>query len=403
MRFPAPPPWQRELVTVGVTGTNGKTTTTTYVARALGALGKPVPLATTIGKFLDEEKLDVPKGYPGFLQVMQRGHDAGSTHAAAEYTSEALGLGFAIAWPAKVGVFTNLTRDHMDAHGSAEHYLACKAQLFAHLLPDGAAVLNACDPAGELLAQVLAPSTTMLTYAAPSRGKPWCRATVVLEKVDIGPDGTTIELAWSGAVTDGPKRLTVGAAGDIFAENAVAALLAAHAAGVHLDAAARAIEACVAPPGRFEVVTSERVLVAVDYAHTPDALLRTVSTARALARSPGATVTVVFGAGGDRDKGKRPLMGAAASGADRIILTNDNPRSESPKAIAESIRSGIKKGPEVTVELDRKRAIERAIERARPGDVIVIAGKGHERGQVIGSTVHPFSDVDTARAALRLR
>ncbi len=401
-RFPAPPPWQRDLVTVGVTGTNGKTTTTTYIAKALRTLDKPVPRATTLGKFLDDEELDVPRGYPGFLEVMTRGHDRGATHAAAEYTSEALGLGFAIAWPSKVGVFTNLTRDHMNAHGSAEHYLACKAQLFAHLLPGGAAVLNACDPAGELLAQVLAPSTPTLTYAATSRGKPWCEPTVSLTKADIGPNGTTIELGWASTV-DGPKGLTLRAAGEIFAENAMAALLAAHAAGVPLDAAARAIEACEAPPGRFEVVASEGAIVVVDYAHTPDALLRTVRTARSLARAEGGTVTVVFGAGGDRDKGKRPLMGAAASGADRVILTNDNPRTESPKAIVESIRSGIKKGPEVIVELDRKRAIESAVARARPGDVVVIAGKGHERGQVVGSTVHPFSDVEAVEAALRLR
>ena len=399
---PSPPSWHASLTTVGVTGTNGKTTTTTFVAAALGAPGHPVPRVTTIGRFLDDEPLDVPEGYAGFLETMRRGLAAGATHAAAEYTSEALGVGgLALAWPCKVAVFTNLTRDHLDAHGSAEHYLASKAQLFAHLLPEGTAVLNASDPAGELLAQVLPDGTRLVTYASPLRGKPWCEPTVTIERADPTPRGTEIALRW-GASGDKPRALSIRGVGAIFAENAVAALLAAEAAGAPLADAAARLSSSPAPPGRFEIV-AERPCTIVDYAHTPDALARTLQTARTLAQASGGKLTVVFGAGGDRDKGKRPQMGAAATAADRVVLTSDNPRSESPAAIARVIAAGIGRGPEVQIELDRRRAIEQTIRSASPEDVIVIAGKGHEEGQLVGGVVRPFSDAAVVRTAVRLR
>ncbi|MBL9022236.1 MAG: UDP-N-acetylmuramyl-tripeptide synthetase [Myxococcales bacterium] len=400
---PSPPPWHTNLTTVGVTGTNGKTTTTTFVAAALRALGHPVPRVTTVGRFLDEEPLSVAEGYAGFLETMRRGIAAGATHAAAEYTSEALGVGgLALAWPCKVAVFTNLTRDHFDAHGSAEHYLASKAQLFAHLLPGGAAVLNASDPAGELLGQVLPEGTRLLTYGSPARGEPWCAPTVTIERAEPTALGTEITLRWSGALAARPASLRIRAVGAIFAENAVAALLAAEAAGAPFDEAAQCLATCPAPPGRFEVV-AEQPCVVVDYAHTPDALARTLQTARTLATATGGKLTVVFGAGGDRDKGKRPQMGAAATAADRVLLTSDNPRSEKPADIARAIRAGIGRGPEVIVELDRRRAIETAVARAAPEDVVVIAGKGHEEGQIVAGRVSPFSDVEVVRTSVRLR
>jgi UDP-N-acetylmuramoyl-L-alanyl-D-glutamate--2,6-diaminopimelate ligase len=384
-----------------VTGTNGKTSTVTFVAAMLRALGPPVPSVTTLGRFLDGEPLETAEGYAGFLETMRRGFERGARAAAIELTSEALGLGFAVAWPCRVGVFTNLTRDHFDAHGSAEHYLACKAQLFAHLPAGGAAVLNACDPAGALLAEVVPPGARVLTYAVASRGAPWADATVAATRVDVSLAGTTVELAWRDRPPgDAPDRLVSRAIGEVFAENALAALLAALAAGVAPADAARALAACPAPRGRFEPVC-ERPYGVVDYAHTPDAVARTVATARAVVggRGAGGRVIMVLGAGGDRDRGKRPLMGAAAAGADRVVFTSDNPRGEDPAAICAALRSGAPAGADAIVELDRARAIERAVAEAAPEDLVVVAGKGHERGQIVGTTVRPFSDIEALRAA----
>jgi len=401
-RPPSPPNWHGQLTTVGVTGTNGKTTTTAFVAAALRTLGRPVPRLTTVGKFLDDERLEVPEGYDGFLETMRAGLRAGATHAAAEYTSEALKLGIALAWPVEVATFTNLTRDHLDAHGSAEDYLTSKAQLFAHLSPGGTAVINACDAAGELLAQVVPAGTRVLTFASSARGEAWCEPTVRAESVRPTAVGTDVRLVWSAPEPGAPGALSLRSIGDVFVENAMAGLLAAHAAGADLAAAAGAIASCPAPPGRFEVVATSPCVV-VDYAHTPDALARTVETARAIAAPPGGKVAVVFGAGGDRDRGKRPQMGAAASRADRVWLTSDNPRSEDPAEIARAVRAGVAAAPRVEVELDRRLAIERAVREAAPDDVVVIAGKGHERGQIVGAEVRPFSDVEVAAAAVRLR
>ncbi len=398
----APPSWHGQLTTVGVTGTNGKTTTTRFVAAALGSLGRPVLRLTTVGNFLDEERLEVAAGYPGFLDTMRRGLDAGASHAAAEYTSEALAVGFVQAWPAAIAVFTNLTRDHLDAHGSAEHYLASKAQLFAHLPPEGAAVLNAHDAAGELLREVLPAGARTLTYGVASRGEAWTESTVTAREVRLDVHGTSAELAWRDRAPPGaPSRMRLRAVGEVYVENALAALLAAHAAGAELGGALERIEAASPPPGRFEIVATEPCVV-VDYAHTPDALARAVAAARSLT-AEGGRVAVVFGAGGDRDKGKRPQMGAAASAADRVVLTTDNPRTEDPKEIARAIRAGLSAGPDVIVELDREQAIRGAIGWAKAADVVVVAGKGHERGQIVGGVTRPFSDVETVRAALRLR
>ncbi len=387
------------MTTVGVTGTNGKTSTTTLVAAALRTVQSRVVRVTTIGRYVDDEVLDVGPGYPGFLETFRRAHERGGRFGAIELTSEALAMGFALAWPCRVGVFTNLSRDHLDAHGSAEHYLASKAQLFVHLPPGGSAVLNARDSASELLTNVVPSGVAISSYGVASRGDAWCKADLEATSVMPSWNGTTMDLEWSAdsRPPHAPDRMHVAAIGEPFAENALAALLAAIAMGVEATEAADAIAACATPRGRFELIARSPFVV-VDYAHTPDALARTLGTARTLLRGDGRVVAV-FGAGGERDHGKRRGMGEAAGRADAVILTSDNPRSESPGTIAKEIMAGVPKGTDVDIEVDRARAIGRAIEKARVEDVIVIAGKGHERTQMVDGEDLPFSDAEIARGA----
>lgn len=382
--------------TVGVTGTNGKTTTTTLVAAALGALQRPVVRVTTVGFHLDDRAVtDLPASHEGFLALIRRAESLGGRFAAVEYTSEALAHGYARKWPAQIGVFTNLTHDHLDAHGSPEHYLASKAQLFMHLPPDGCAVLNAADESSELIAEVIPKGVRVLRYSVPSRGE--APADLRATRVALSWEGTRIDV--QSLLPEVPTTLTVRAIGEVFAENALAALLGAIAAGVPAGDAARAIAEAAPPPGRFQVISS-RPWVVIDYAHSPDALARTLSAARALCTG---RLHVVFGAGGNRDKNKRAPMGAAASIADRITLTTDNARGEDPAAIAAAIRAGIAPEVALVVELDRARAIERAVREAASDDVVVIAGKGHERTQTVAGEVRAFDDVATARAAFEAR
>jgi UDP-N-acetylmuramoyl-L-alanyl-D-glutamate--2,6-diaminopimelate ligase len=378
---------------VGVTGTNGKTSTTGMVAALLGLLAKPVARSTTLGCFLDDERLDVPAHYDGFLLTMQRCLSAGGRYAALELTSEALALGFAKAWPCRVAAFTNLSLDHSDAHGSPEHYLASKAQLFMSLPPGGTAVLNGCDDNAALLCDVLHPDVDVLRYGVASRGVAWDALDLAAEAIEPSFEGTTATLLPSARFPDLPRRLELAAVGDIFVENALAALGCALAAGVPAEPAVRALSELPPPPGRFELVRRKPYVV-VDYAHTPDALTRTLATARRLCRG---ALTLVFGAGGDRDKAKRPLLGSAARAADRIVLTSDNPRSEEPEAIMAEIAVGIGQHARVVHEPDREKAIRLAIAGAADDDWILVTGKGHESTQESKGRTVPFSDVAIVR------
>ncbi len=386
------PDWQHEITSVGVTGTNGKTTTTTWIAEALRALGGPVARVTTLGFFLDDERIELSLDWTGFVAGFAMLRERGGHHAAIEYTSHTLARGMASAWPARIAVFTNFTRDHLDHHGTPEHYLASKAQLLAALPPGGVAVLNAADPASALLREVIPEDATVQSYAAPSRGSPVMEPDLLATRVDVGWGGTHI-------VTANGLELSVRGVGEHFAENALAAYLASRAAGVPEQAVVKALAGAAVPAGRFEVVAREPGVV-IDYAHTPDALARTLATARQLARG---RVIVVIGAGGDRDKEKRPLMGAAARAADRVVLTSDNPRTEDPAAIAADLAAGLGAHADARTELDRERAISSAIRKAEPGDVVLLAGKGHEQTQTIGTTAHPFSDREVAERALEGR
>jgi UDP-N-acetylmuramoyl-L-alanyl-D-glutamate--2,6-diaminopimelate ligase len=381
------------LRSVGVTGTNGKTTTTTWIARALATLATPVACVTTLGHFLGADLVDESMDYASFLRLMEACVARGGVFAALEITSESLANGFARAWPCEVGVFTNLTQDHLDAHGSPEHYLASKAQLFCALPTGGTAVLNGCDESFDLLREIVPEGVRALAYGAPGRGEERGPLDVRARAVRVGWDGTRV--LCEGPAVGGARELHVGAIGDVFAENAMAALLGSLAMGVPLDGAIRALAGARAPPGRFEVVgTAPRVVV--DYAHTPDAVARTCATARALTPA-GAALIVVFGAGGNRDRAKRAPMGEAARCADRVILTSDNPRDEDPGEIARQIALGLVGHPGVTLELDRRRAIERAIGTAARDDVVLVCGKGHERTQTVAGQTTTFSDAEVAR------
>ncbi len=393
---PSAPAWSRALRTVGVTGTNGKTSTTTWIAAALRARSSPVVRATTVGYYLDDEELTLPKDYDGFLAVMRACIDRGGTLAAIELTSEALARGFAVAWPCEIGVFTNLTHDHLDTHGSPEHYLASKAQLFVNLPKRGAAILNGCDEASRLLGEVIPDGVTTWRYGVPSRGAAQAELDLRAENVELGWSGTRLTCVPSARLPAMPRELRVRAIGDVYAENALAALLGAVAAGVPADEAAERIASAPPPPGRFEVV-HERPYVVVDYAHSPDALARTFGAARALCKGE---LTVVFGAGGKRDQAKRRPMGEAARIADRVILTTDNPRDEDPGDIARALADGLAGHARVETVLDREAAIARAIDGADAESVIVVAGKGHETEQVAGATTRAFSDAEVARRVL---
>ncbi len=389
--MPPPPAWHGRLVSIGVTGTNGKTSTTGFVAAAVSC-GRPVVRAVTTGYYLGDDAVDAPNSYQGFLAAMRAGLDAGARHAAVEMTSEALAHGFIRAWPCHVGVFTNLTRDHLNWHGTAEHYLASKAQLFMHLPPGGAAVLNGCDPASELLAEVVPASVRVIRYGVPSRGDPLGPLDLEAATVTVSWGGTHLTLRPSDLL--GPQcSLSIRAIGDVQAENVLGALGAAIACGVPAHEALVGLASAKPPPGRFEVVATEPYVV-VDFAHTPDALLRTLRTARNLCLG---RLTVVFGAGGNRDREKRPMLGEAATVADRVILTSDNPRDEDPAQIAAAIREGLVGHGCVQEILDRRQAIHEALEGAMQRDVVVIAGKGHETGQRVGTEELPFSDADVVR------
>ncbi len=397
--IPAQPPWARELFTLGVTGTNGKTTTTTWLAAALRTAGAPVIKITTLGFFVDDEELPLEKSYDGFLEAMREGLGRGARFAAIELTSEALAQGFARAWPCQIGIFTNLSHDHLDAHGSAEHYLASKAQLFLSLPEGGAAVLNGRDEASSLLRGIIPPGVRVLTYGVASRGGE--------EPADL--EAGPVKLGWSGTRfgcvgPGGTAELSVRGIGEIYAENAMAALLGAMAAGVDASTAREAIARAEPPPGRFEVVADSPHVI-VDFAHSPDALARTVATARTLASADegGGRVLAVLGAGGNRDVGKRAPMGQAVSLADRVVLTTDNPRDEDPAAIARAIAAGLEGHPGVTLQLDRRAAIAVALAEASPRDIVLVCGRGHEREQLVGQERRAFSDVDVVRELLAAR
>jgi UDP-N-acetylmuramoyl-L-alanyl-D-glutamate--2,6-diaminopimelate ligase len=397
---PAPFPWADRFTTIGVTGTNGKTSTTQLVAAAISGQGRKVLCETTIGYAFDGTPVRVKRTFKGFLGALAEAARRGSEHAAIETTSQALGRGYARMWRFDVGVFTNLSHDHLSQHGSWEHYLASKAQLFVHLGPGKTAVLNAADECSALLDRVTPADVRRIWYALPSRGELQHAADLLARRVEVSLDGTTVELEDSAMAAEFGGQLHTRLLGEVFGENLLAAAAAARAIGIEPSLVAQNLSSCPVPSGRFELVSREPV-VAIDYAHTPDAVRRTCQTARALAAKH--RLIVVFGAGGGRDKDKREPMGRAVGElADYAIITNDNPRKEAPESIARALARGCRKGGRAHVQttLDRRAAIFAAVGLARPGDVVLVAGKGHEQDQEIGDHKIPFSDAKVIREAI---
>jgi len=395
---PTPPPfaWADGLFTFGVTGTNGKTSTVHLLAAAVEAAAGPVLAVSTVGTTLGGEPRSESDTARAFVDAATRLYEAGGRFAVVECTSKALAGGYAQRWRFDLGVFTNLSPDHLATHGSYEHYLAAKAQLFTHLGPGRTAVLNAASPESMLIDRVTPPDVKRSWYGSTRRGPLHHDAPLEAEEVRVEASGTTVILKPSAPAEALGGRLSVRMVGEVYAENALAAAAAGLAAGLPGARLSEGLARCPPVPGRFEVFGRDP-LVVVDYAHGPDALARTCDAARRLATG---SLLVVFGAGGERAADSRGPMGEAVGArADVAIVTSDNPRGEDPRAIARMLEAGLRAGgrAEVEVRLDRREAIEHAIDRARPGDVVVVAGKGHETTQEIAGERRPFSDRDEVR------
>jgi UDP-N-acetylmuramoyl-L-alanyl-D-glutamate--2,6-diaminopimelate ligase len=388
-----------ELDVVGVTGTNGKTTTAFLVRALLQAVGRPCGLLGTVTSVVGgrerpvrttPEAIDLQADFRAML-------DGGERACAMEVSSHALALGRTDGVRFAAAIFTNLTQDHLDFHHTMEEYFQAKRSLFLPAVAPRLSAINLDDPYGRRLAAELPGA---LTFAIDRDADYRAR------DVRVGFDGCRLRLQTPA----GERALALPLRGRFNVANALGALAATHALGGDLDTLIAALERGVRVPGRFEAVEEgQDFAVLVDYAHTPDSLEAVLSAARELIGS-SARVLCVFGAGGDRDRGKRPLMGAiAARLADVVIVTSDNPRSEDPEAIIAEIVVGAAPArafgaPPLTTLADRRAAIERAIAAAREGDVVIIAGKGHEQGQELaGGEKIPFDDLAVARAALQAR
>ncbi|MBX3286357.1 MAG: UDP-N-acetylmuramoyl-L-alanyl-D-glutamate--2,6-diaminopimelate ligase [Actinobacteria bacterium] len=360
------------LAVVGVTGTNGKTTTVHLLASILEAAGTACGVIGTL-----TGARTTPEA-PELQAQLAELRTAGKAAVAMEVSSHALDLRRVDGTRFRAAVFTNLSRDHLDHHGDMAAYFAAKARLFEPELAD-VAVVNLDDPHGRLLRD-----------AARLRSVGYELADA--EDLELGPAGSTF--TWRGA------RVHLGLAGRFNVANALAAATAAGELGVHPDQVAAGLAAAGPVPGRFERIDAgQPFLAVVDFAHTPDGLEQLLLAGRELAE--GGRLLVVFGAGGDRDATKRPAMGeAAARLADVVVLTSDNPRHEDPAAIISEVHRGMEDTTHVHIEPDRRAAIAWAVGRSRPGDVLVVAGKGHETTQTVGDDVRPFDDREVLRAEL---
>ncbi len=393
-----------ELALVGITGTNGKTTTSYVLASIFESAGMKCGRIGTIGYHTGAREVDASRTTPEAPELQQMLREMLSEGCAAcfmEVSSHALALRRADSLRFAAAVFTNLTRDHLDFHGDMEAYFTAKRRLF-EILPEGTVgIINIDDRRGaDLVAAARRPVTYAIDAAADVRPGP----------LTFTLDGLSFDVR--------TPRGTLHVKSPLVGRPNAYNILAAAGTAMALDLPFSAIEAGISRlenvPGRFQVVSdpADDVRVIVDYAHTDDALKNLLETARPLA---GGRVITVFGCGGDHDRTKRPLMGAVAARlSDLVIVTSDNPRSEDPERIIDEIRRGIvmpadriapkgQKGTPSLAIVDRREAIEKAIKEARRGDLLLIAGKGHEKYQVIGDKTVPFDDVEVARSALARR
>jgi UDP-N-acetylmuramoyl-L-alanyl-D-glutamate--2,6-diaminopimelate ligase len=368
----------RHLTVAGVTGTAGKTTVTHLLAAVLTAAGRPCGVIGTLsGARTTPEATE--------LQALLAEHRRrGDAAVAVEVSSHGLDQRRVDATRFALAVFTNLSPEHLDYHGTMEAYFAAKVRLFSPAFTP-AAVVCRDDPWGRRLLADL-----------EAAGRPAAVAYGLADAAEVRLTPAGASFRWRG------QAVELALLGRFNVANAVGAATAAAVLGVDEATIARGLAAAPPVPGRLEAVDAgQPFTVVVDYSHKPDALDQALRSARELV-APGGTLTVVFGCGGDRDRAKRPIMGeVAARLADRVVVTSDNPRSEDPLAIIAEIRAGIPGGaPGVDVEPDRRRAIEGALAAAGAGDVVLVAGKGHESTQVVGDRALPFDDREVARAAL---
>lgn len=388
----------RELRVVGVTGTNGKTTTSYILREIFEAAGTRCGLIGTVAYRVGDAAFEATRTTPEAPQVqglLREMVSAGCGACVMEVSSHALALRRVDGVRFAAGVFTNLTRDHLDFHGDMEGYFGAKRRLFEMLPPGAPAIINADDPRAAALAE--------------ASGHP---VTFGINKVaDVSPGPLSISLqglAFDVRAPQGTVRVTSRLVGRANVYNILAAAATATALGLPLDAVASGLAKLPGVPGRFEIVsgTEDDITVLVDYAHTDDALRNLLETCRPIAER---RLITVFGAGGDRDRTKRPLMGmVAARLSDIVVLTSDNPRSEDPDRIIEEVRRGAdaegrQSHAEILAVPDRREAIAQAIRRAETGDVVIVAGKGHEKYQDVGGRSIPFDDVAVASEALAAR
>ncbi|HLS47806.1 MAG TPA: UDP-N-acetylmuramoyl-L-alanyl-D-glutamate--2,6-diaminopimelate ligase [Gemmatimonadales bacterium] len=371
----------RSLTLIGITGTNGKTTTTGLIRHLFNGAGKAGSIGT-LGAF-DGEGAEVVStagslttpGAADLQATLAALRDGGVTHVAMEASSHALDQGRLDGVTFAAAVFTNLTRDHLDYHGTMETYLAAKLRLASLLALNGVEVVNLDDP---IWREMPARGSRVSFGVHPA-------ADLRASSLDLGAWGSRFHLAGRWGEADVALPLL----GDFNVSNALAAAACALGLGQSLHAVVARLDAAPQVPGRMERIADQPCVVLRDYAHTPDALARALGTLRPLTTG---RLIVVFGCGGDRDRGKRPLMGrVAAEGSDMAIVTSDNPRTEDPDAIIDDIETGMGSTRHFRVT-DRREAIAAALDEARPGDTLLLAGKGHETYQVIGTEKEPFDE-----------
>src|SRR3984957_1366507 len=379
----------------GVTGTNGKTTAAFLLEAMLRHQGRKTVLAGTIEYHAAGRIFPAPHTTPesrDLLELFREGVDGGATEAVMEVSSHALDQQRTAGLVFDVAIFTNLTRDHLDYHRTMEDYFAAKRKLFES--SPRVAILNVDDPYG---ARLKAEFSSPLVYSYGLQ-----QGDFHANDLSMAPAG----MRFTMVTPQGEVALTTRLTGKINVYNLLAASAAAMARGLSLEEVAKGAASLDFVPGRFQAVDcGQKFAVVVDYAHTDDDLRNIIAVAREFVRKGGGRVITMFGCGGDRDRTKRPLMGqAAGTGSDVVVLTSDNPRREDPVAIIDEVFPGLTETPaEGIVEPDRRQAIRLAIAQAQPGDLVLLAGKGHEKTQTIGERVIPFDDVAIAQQVLRER
>jgi len=390
---------ERKLATTGITGTNGKTTTAFLTEALLNAAARKTVLIGTIEYHVAGEvrpSIHTTPESRDLFELMAEGASLGATELVTEVSSHGLDQGRAAGLNFDVAVFTNLTRDHLDYHQTMEKYFTAKRLLFDGTVYPAprVAVINEHDEySRRFTAAALRAGAEVRTYGI-GKGD-WRAASYTLT-----PSGAVIHLETPAGAAQVTSRL----AGEVNILNLLAAFTAAHARGVPFADLVAAIPALKPVPGRFQLVDGgQPFTVIVDYAHTDDALRNLTTLARQMTRADSRRVITVFGCGGDRDRTKRPKMGqAAGEGSNFVVATSDNPRTEDPLAILAEIEPGLKAtGVQYTVEPDRTAAIHLALAAAAPGDVVLIAGKGHEKEQILNGRTIPFDDTEVALAALK--